>query len=130
VQIQLAVLDTEHVSTRPREQPRLLRWRRERFAQPRDLNPQRMNRRIDRLIAQELVDQPLTSHDPVRAAQQQRQQSPLAGPADLHRSAVAADLQRPQDSELQPSAHGPLHSSLPEVRGNRQRSERCDAIET
>ena len=60
---------------------------------------------ISRLIAEQFLGELVNGDDRVRVAQQQRQQRPLPGPADPHQRSFEPDLQRPEDPELQPSAH-------------------------
>jgi hypothetical protein len=57
---------------------------------------------------QQLLNQPITRDNPVRAQQQQRQQRTLPRPTHRHRDPIRANLQRPQNPELQSeNAHRP-----------------------
>jgi hypothetical protein len=107
VQVQFAVGDMEHVPGRPGPQPWLSRvlGLGKRLAQPGDMDPQHPFGRTRGLIAEQLIDQLVTGDDPVRVAQQQREQRPLPRPADPHRRRAVLDLQRPEDPERQTSAH-------------------------
>ena len=107
VQVQFAVLDAEQVSGRAGGQPRLGVTVGERLAQPGDLHVQHVFGRTGRLIAEQFVDQLVAGHGAVGVAQQQREQSTLLRAADPHRSAVEPDLERPEDSKLQTTAHVP-----------------------
>jgi len=105
VQVQLAVLDAEHVPGRASEQPRLWVTIGERLAQAGNLNMEHRFSRTGRLITEQFVDQLVAGYDAVGVAQQQREQGTLLRPADPHRGAVEPDLERPEDSKLQTTAH-------------------------
>ena len=73
-----------------------------------------------RVVAPEVLDQPVGRHHPAGVDDQVGQQGPLLGPWDPHRGRPVPDLQRPQDPELhlRPSAADPQrHVSLPAHRG-------------
>jgi len=108
LQVQLPGLDPQQIPGRTGQHPRLAVAVGEDLAQPGDLHPQHPLRRAPLLIAEQLVDQLVTRDHLVGVAQQHAQQGPLPRPANAQQRSAAPDLQRPQDPELQPSAH--LHS--------------------
>jgi hypothetical protein len=69
------------------------------------------------LITKQFVDQLVTGYDAVGIAQQQREQGTLLRPADPHHSAAPPDLERPEDSKLQTTAHVTALGSVPKSRG-------------
>ena len=103
LQVQLTWLNPQHVPTGAGQYPR--RAVGQDLAQPGNLHPQHPLRRFRRLIAEQFLGELVNGDDRVRVAQQQRQQRPLPGPADPHQRSFEPDLQRPEDPELQPSAH-------------------------
>jgi hypothetical protein len=64
-----------------------------------------MIRRVRALIGEQLTDQPIARHHPVRAEQQQRQQGPLLRSANRHRGVVHPNIQRAQNPELESARH-------------------------
>jgi hypothetical protein len=118
VQVQFTVLDAEQVPGRAGEQPRLGVTVGERLAQPGDLNVQHRFGRTGQLIAEQFVDQLVAGDDAVGVAQQHCEQGTLLRPADPHRNAAGPDLERPEDPELQMTAHViPPVESVPNSRG-------------
>ena len=79
----------------------------ERLPQLRDVDLERVLRRLRRLVAPERVRQAVDRDDVVRVQQQRRQQRARLRPADGHRPAVVIDLQRAQDPELHRRAFVP-----------------------
>jgi len=73
----------------------------ERLADPCDVDLERGARRLGRRLAPELVDQPRRRDDAVRVEQQERKHRPLLGGAQLEPAAVAPDLERPEQQELE-----------------------------
>ena len=67
------------------------------------------------LIAEQFVDQLVAGYDAVGIAQQQGEQGTLLRPADPHRSAIEPDLKRPEDPEVQTTAHVTPHLKCPQV---------------
>jgi hypothetical protein len=65
----------EHIAWRLRLDP----VRTESLAQPRDVSLKSAARRLRRLVAPHLVDQPLGRHHPVRLEDEQRQDESLLG---------------------------------------------------
>jgi hypothetical protein len=107
VQIQFAILNAEQVPGRAGEQPRPRVTVGKRFAQAGDLHVQYVFGRTGWLIAEQFVGQLVAGYDAVGMAQQQCEQGTLLRPADPHRDAVEPDLQRPENSKLQTTAHAP-----------------------
>jgi hypothetical protein len=88
VQVELTWLDAQQVPRRAGHQPRLAVMGCEHLAQAGDLNSQRTVGRLDRLIPEELLDQPVTGNDTVGAREQQGEQRPLPWSADTDRNAI------------------------------------------
>ena len=88
--------ELEHVAGRARQQ----RPGREQLAQPRHVDVQGLHRRLGRLLAPELVDQPVAGEHLVRVHEQQRQQRALLRARERQRPVAVANLQRSQDPEL------------------------------
>ena len=71
----------------------------ERLAQAGDVHLQRGAGGLGRVVAPELVDQPLGRDDAVRLEQQQREHGALLARAEIQRDAVTVGLERPEQSE-------------------------------
>ena len=102
LQIELARLDAEEIAAAAGGETRLVRRRRaQHLPEPRDVVAQGVVGRVEALLGEELVDQPLARDDPVRAQQEQRQQRALLRPAGRDRHAVHPHRERAEDPELQ-----------------------------
>ena len=96
--VELAGLDSEHVSGRLGGEPRLVSA--ERLSQTRDLNPQRVVAGLWTLIAQQLLGESIAGHHAVGAQQQKREQGALPGAAERERNPVGPHLDRAKDPEF------------------------------
>ena len=74
------------------------------FRKPRDVRLQRRHRRLRRLLAPEIMDQPLTRDDPVRAQQQHGENRPLTLTSQRKRPIARAHLQRAKHSKVHPAS--------------------------
>ena len=72
----------------------------ERPAQAGDVDLHGLRGRGRRLLAPQLVDQPVGAERLVGVQQQHRQQRPLAGTTDRHDTVAAVHLERPEDAEF------------------------------
>ena len=74
---------------------------RQQLPQPRHVDLHRRDRRLRRLLAPELVDQPLARDDAVRVQQRAARAGRAASRPERDRLAADANLQRPQQPELE-----------------------------
>ena len=115
LEVELARLDAQQVTGRPRGEARLVvRRRGEHLAQPRDVVAQRVVGGVDALLREQLGDQPVARDDAVRAQQQQREQRALLRPAERKRRAVYPNRERAEDPELE-AARSPSRSESPSI---------------
>jgi hypothetical protein len=105
VQIELSGLDAEDVARRARYQSRLVPSWIQRLAEARDLDAQCVVGRLASLLSHQLVDQPVARDDAVGAQEQDCEQRALLRPAQEKRFAVAANLERAEDAEVESSVH-------------------------
>ena len=85
----------------------------ERAAQLRDVGLQRVHRLRRRILAPQLVDQAIGRDDAVGRQQQADEHRALLSTAELQQPVVVADLERPEDPELQARAQVGLRGSSP-----------------
>ena len=120
LEIKLARLDPQQVPGCASHEPGLvLRRRRERLPQSRDVVSQRVVSRVHALLCEKLRDQPVARDDAVRAKKEQREQRPLLRTADGHRGSVHPNRQRAEHPELETDT---CHRS--EVSASRDESSR------
>jgi hypothetical protein len=96
VEVERLRLDPQDVPGRPRRE----HVRRERPAQTRDVDAQRVAAPIARLVSPEVVDQAVGGDDLVGVQEQHRQKPARLGPAQWELTAVVPRLERSQDPEL------------------------------
>jgi hypothetical protein len=72
----------------------------EHLAQTREVHLQRLAARLRRSLLPEGVDQAVGGDDLVRVQEQDREQRPLLGAADVHLPPVLDDLERAENPEL------------------------------
>ncbi len=73
---------------------------RERLAQPRDADLERLRRAGRARVAPQLVDQPVAAERLVRVEQQEREERALAVPAERDRTTSVGGLERAEDAEV------------------------------
>ncbi len=100
-QVELIRVELEHVAARPRQQQPGT----EELPQLDDGVLERGRRRPRRVLAPQLVDQPLRRDGLVRAQEQQRQDRALVPPAQRDGRSVVEHLERAEDPELE---HSPV----------------------
>ena len=98
VEVELVRPGPEHVAGRPRLEP--FRRAAESLPELRDAHLQRGHARGRRAFRPELVEQPVARDDLVRVQEQEREQRPLARPAERQRPTAVGDLKRSKDPEL------------------------------
>ena len=81
-------------------------------AQVRDVGLQRRGGRGRRLAVPELVDEPVDGDDPPRLEQEQREQGPVFGRAELDRAALGDHRERAEQRELQTFRRQGAHSRV------------------
>ena len=96
-EVECALLDMEHVARRPR----LDGVAPESLAQLRHGVVQRRERSRRRLLSPQLAHEPLRCDDVVGVEKQERENRPLSLSRYLDGTAVARDLERPEDPELE-----------------------------
>jgi hypothetical protein len=102
VQIELAGLDPEDIARRPRDEDVVPS---ERLAKLRDADAERRRAGRGRLLAPELVDQPVARDDLVRVEQEHREQRPLPRSRERKRATALEHLERTQDPKLHVREH-------------------------
>jgi hypothetical protein len=96
IEIELPGFDLELVAGRAREDAVLP----ERLAELGDVHLECLLGRSRRLLTPESVDQVVARDDAVRVEEEDGEQRPLLGGADVDRPAVVDDLERPQDTKV------------------------------
>ena len=96
VEVELVGLDSNDVARRSRGQ----HIRRKCLAQPRDVDPQRSGSVLGRVLAPEVVDQPVTGNDLVEVKKEHSEKGTRLRPAEGDLAAVIPRLERSQDPEL------------------------------
>ncbi len=106
MEIELVGLDPDDVAGRSRRQHVL----RKRLAQSRDVDAQRSGGVLRRVLAPELVDQPVGGNDLVRVEEENGEKRTRLGPAQGDLAFSVPHLERSQDPELHlpPCRHGTL----------------------
>ena len=114
-QVELVGIESQRVARAMRFDP----VRPERLAEAVDVHLERRDRRPRGLGAPQDVDQPVSRHDDLGVQEQERQQRPLLGCAQLQWAVLAGRLDRPQNPEFdvsrplsQPGAKWFLSASL------------------
>jgi hypothetical protein len=128
VQVQLTGLDREPVPGRFSTEP--LARRAQRRSQARDVALQAVARAGRRLLTPEGVDQPLLGDRGAVGQQQQRQHRPRPHPAEREYLAVAADLDRAEQAELDAGHRFPSPARPLTVTCARPARGRLDATRT
>ena len=98
MQVELLWVELQDVPRRACDQHRT--GRTERLAQLGDAHLQRRAARIRRLLAPQVVDEPVGRHDLVNAQQQNREQRALLGARQRHQRVAVGDLERAEDPEV------------------------------
>ena len=101
-QIEILVANLDQVARRHgADHARLaVALRLEQLPEPRDMRLERRGRVLGRIVAPELVDEPVRRDHLVGVEQQQHQHPALAGPAEVQRRPVEPRLQRAEDAEV------------------------------
>src|SRR5262249_46763031 len=114
IEIELARLDPKEIAGSTGDEPRLIDRRRgERLTQPRDVVAQRVVSGIHTLLREQLLDQPRTRYDAVRAQQEQREQRALLRSPNRDQAPVHSNGERTEDPELEAARSHCAQSKCP-----------------